>query len=170
MTQPDYVPLAATDRVRPSDRLTVPGPWRQDRPGDLVGLEPPRGPCFGSTGPDLGYGLKLAKRFEDRLQLTEGESRDDAVAGAFACGARRSAFFHRAPVIHDMEWAYTLWGFLGDAPADLVSWRQSRFRGAAHDYWDQRQIVDLVREATLRLTPAEVRAQVGQWRQLVFAD
>ena len=40
-----------------------------------------------------------------------------------------------APVIYDMEWAYTLWGFFGGAPADLVSWRSSLFRGAGEDYW-----------------------------------
>jgi len=145
----------------------MPGAWRQDRPGEVIDLEVPTGARFGRTGPDLGYGLKLAHRFEDQLQLAAGESAHDAIAGGFACGARRSAAFGRAPVIHDMEWAYTLWGYLGDPPAELVTARVERFRGASHDYWIQRGIVDAVAEPTLRLTPAQVRDQLTSWRALL---
>lgn len=161
MTQPDYVPLSAPDRVRPSDVLSQPEPWTADRPADLVELRQPEGARFGATGPDLGYGLKLAKRFEHDLVLAEGESAHDAVAGAFACGAKRAAGFGRAPVIYDMEWAYGLWGFLGGAAEELVAWRVPLFRGASHDYVDQRTIVDAVAGPTFRLTPAQVREQVG---------
>ena len=167
MTQPDYVPLMATDRVRPTERLSIPRPWHQDRPGDEISVTPPRDGHFGSPGPDLGYGLKLAKRFAGRLELAPGESAEDAIAGCFACGARRCATFGRAPVIYDMEWAYTLWGFLGDAPADLVAARVPLFQGASHHYWEQRDIVDAVEERTLRLGPAEVRDQLASWRSLV---
>jgi hypothetical protein len=167
VTQPDYVPAEATDRVRPTDRLSIPGPWRPVRPADELTSIPPRGGRFGNTGPDLGYGLKLAKRFADRLELAAGESVEDAIAGCFACGTRRSAAFGRAPVIYDMEWAYTLWGYLGDAPAELVDGRVPLFRGASHHYWDQRRIVDSVAEPALRLTPAEVRAELGRWRSLL---
>jgi hypothetical protein len=167
VTQPDYVPVRSTDRVRPSDRLTVPGPWRQDRPAEQTTLTPPTNGRFGTTGPDLGYGLKLAKRLAARITVAPGESVDDAVAGCFACGTRRAGSYGRAPVIYDMEWAYILWGYLGDAPADLVAARVPLFRGAAHHYDDQRAIVDAVAETTLRLTPAEVRAGLGSWRSLV---
>ena len=167
MTQPDHVPVVPADRVRPAERLSVPGCWRPDRPGDLTYLVAPRGPRLGSAGPDLGYGLKLARRLEGRLQVEAGEAVDDAVAGCFACGARRAAALGRAPVIHDMEWAYTLWGYLGSAPADLVAARVLLLRGASHDYWHQRAVVDAVREETLRLTPAEVAARLGSWRELV---
>jgi hypothetical protein len=167
VTQPDYVPARSTDRVRPTERLSLPRPWRQDRPSEQVSLIPPTNGRFGSTGPDLGYGLKLAKRFTDRIEVAEGESREDAVAGCFACGTRRSSTFGRAPVIYDMEWAFTLWGYLGAAPDDLVATRIPLFRGASHHYWDQREIVDAVVESTLRLTPAQVRDQIGAWRTLV---
>jgi hypothetical protein len=167
VTQPDYVPAALTDRVRPSERLSTPGAWRQDRPAELTDLEAPTGARFGRTGPDLGYGLKLANRFEHQLELAEGETAHDAVAGCFACGARRAASFGRAPVIHDMEWAFTLWGYLGGAPADLIDARVPFFRGASHHYWDQREIVDAVADATLRLSPVEVRQQLGSWRSLL---
>jgi hypothetical protein len=167
VTQPDYVPLQATDRVRPTERLSIPGPWRQDRPGEDNSMIQPRDGRYGSPASDLGYGLKLAKRFAGRLQLAPGESAEDAIVGCFACGTRRCATFGRAPVIYDMEWAYTLWGYLRDAPADLVAVRVPLFRGASHHYWDQRAIVDTVAESTLRLGPAEVRAQLASWRSLV---
>ncbi len=164
MTQPAQVPQAETDRVRPSALLPAPRPWVLDRPGEQLDMEPPTGPRFGSTGPDLGYGLKLAHRLEPQLVLTEGEHVEDAVAGGFACGSRRAAHFGRAPVIYDMEWAFGLWGYLGGAPDDLVAWRKPRFRGAAEHYWDQRQIVDAVKVDALRLTPAQARENLGSWK------
>lgn len=167
MTQPDYVPIVSTDRIRPSDRLPAPQRWVPDRPADLSHLEPPTGKRFGATGPDLGYGLKLAERFVDRLVLEDGESAHDAVAGCFACGAKRASVFHRAPVVYDMEWAYTLWGFLGDAPAGLVTARRRLFQGASHHYWDQRDIVDAISAPAFRLTPAQVRERLAGWQQLI---
>ena len=56
--------------------------------------------------------------------------------------------------VYDMEWAYTLWGYLGGARHELVAWRDGLFRGAAEDYWVQRRIADAVRPETLPLTPA----------------
>ena len=165
MTAPDYVPLAGPDRIRPIDRLPVPRSWRSTRPGEVLDPVPPSGSKFGSTGPDLGYGLKLARRFE--AKLTEGEHAADAVAGCFATGAKRAASFGRAPVIFDMELAYILWGFLGDAPDDLIAFRKPLFMGASHEYWEQRQIVDRVKASTLRLTPAQVRATLSDWKSLI---
>lgn len=169
MTQPDHVPVQASDRVRPSALLPPPVAWYQERPAEQLTLAQPTGPRFGSTGPDLGYGLKLARRFEPRLELAEGERAEDAVAGCFACGTRRSAHFGRAPVIYDMEWSYTLWGFLGGAPDDLVAWRKKMFQGAAEHYWNQREIVDAVRLETLALNPAQVREGLGSWKELLIA-
>jgi hypothetical protein len=168
VTQPPHVPLQDTDRVRPSAILPPPRPWYLGRPAEVDEQRPPSGPRFGSAGPDLGYGLKLARRLADRIELTPGEHQADAVAGCFACGARRAASFGRAPVIHDMEWAYGLWGYLGGAPADLVEWRVPRFRGVAEDYWAQRQIVDAVRPETLRLTPGQVRERLESWKELLI--
>jgi hypothetical protein len=167
MTQPSYVPINAVDRVRPVERLPVARPWRADRPADLANAFVPTGPRFGRTGPDLGYGLKLAKRFEDRLQLASGESVEDTVAGCFAVGSRRAANFGRAPVIYDMEFAFTVWGFLGGAPDDLIAFRGPLFRGCGHDYWAQRDIADRVEEDALRLTPAQVRDRLSDWRSLI---
>ncbi|HET9689573.1 MAG TPA: hypothetical protein VFP61_00335 [Acidimicrobiales bacterium] len=167
MTQPDYVPLEAPDRVRPSDRLSTPGVWVPERPGDLPDLRPPVGRRFGSSGPDQGYGLKLAKQFDGRLTLA-GDDHHDVVAGSFACATKRSALFGRAPVIFDFEWAYTLWGFLGEPAADLVTWRRDLFQGAGHDYTTQRAIADHVADGAFRLGPAEVAvaAAAAGWPEL----
>jgi hypothetical protein len=168
VTQPPHVPLQESDRVRPSSLLPPPAAWYTDRPGELRQPIQPTGPRLGSPGTDLGYGLMLARRMEDRLEVPEGEHLEDAVAGCFACGARRAASLGRAPVIHDMEWAYGLWGYLGGAPDDLVRWRSDLFRGAAEHYWDQRRIVDTVKPETLRLTPAQVRDRLSSWKELLI--
>ncbi len=168
MTQPDHVPQQATDRVRPSTILPAPDQWFLDRPAEQLTLEPPTGRRFGSTGPDLGYGLKLARRLEGSLVLTPTEHADDVVAGCFACGCRRAAQLGRAPVIYDMQWAYGLWGYLDKAPKDLVNWRKPLFRGAAEHYWDQRAIVDAVRSETLKLSPAEVRDRLKGWKEMLI--
>jgi hypothetical protein len=167
VTAPDYVPLAGADRIRPIDRLPPPRSWRSTRPGEVLDPVPPKGSKFGSTGPDLGYGLKLARRLQPQLQLAAGEHAADAIAGCFAVGGKRAASFGRAPVIFDMELAYTLWGFLGGAPDDLIAFRKPLFMGAAHEYWEQRQIVDRVKEATLRMTPAQVREKLSDWKSLI---
>jgi hypothetical protein len=167
MTQPDYVPIVTSDRVRPVDRLPAPAPWRTTRPAEL-GEQVPVGRHFGAAGPDLGYGLKLAKRFVDRLVLADGEHIDDAISGCFACGSKRAATFGRAPVIYDMEWAYTLWGFFPGAPEGLIAYRAPLFKGASHHYWDRRQIVERVRPQSFALTPQAVRERLPAWANLLY--
>ncbi|HSH61133.1 MAG TPA: hypothetical protein VK988_16140, partial [Acidimicrobiales bacterium] len=118
-------------------------------------------------GPDQGYGMLLAEQFEERLELAEGERAEDAIAGCLGVGLRRASVYGRAPVKPDMELAFTVWGFLGDAPEELVRMRKSLFQGTAKAYLDQRAIVDRVAESTLRSTPAEVREQLrSDWHKL----
>ena len=167
MAQPDYVPLQDVDKVRPAERLPVPGRWRQDRPAEILGTRQPTGRRMGSPGPDQGYALKLAHRMAPRLELAPGESAEDAVVGCLGVGLKRASLFGRAPVVYDMELAYTLWGFLGGAPDDLVVFRKRLFEGAADHYWAQRAIVDAVPDDTLRLTPAHVRERLSDWRSLI---
>ena len=167
MAQPDFVPVTPRDKVRATDPLPAPDRWTATRPGELEGLRPPGGRATGNTGPDQGYGLKLAKRFADRLELQQGEHAEDAIAGCLGVGLRRAASFGRAPVIYDFELAFTLFGFLGGAPADLVEFRRPYFAEVAHDYWDQRDVADLVQEETLAMTPADVRARLADWRSML---
>jgi hypothetical protein len=170
MTQPEYVPLKSSERVRATERLPVPDAWLADRPAELTGPAQLKGKSFGSAGPDAGFGLRLAERFRDRLELQAGETADDAIAGCFAVGAKRAAMFGRAPVIFDFQLAFTLWGFLGGAPPEILALRQRHFPGCAHHYWEQREIVDRVQEDALRKSPDEVRGMLPVWRSLIVSD
>jgi hypothetical protein len=167
VTQPSFVPIVEADQVRPAYRLQVPNIWTQSRPSELRGSSQPEGSQLGNPGPDQGFALKLARRFEDRLQLVDGESSEDAIAGCTAVAMRRCARFGRAPAVYDLSFGFTLWGFLGGAPADLVEARGPLFRSASHHYKAQRTIADCVVEESLRLTPEAVAARLGHWRELV---
>ncbi len=167
MTQPSFVPVVEADQVRRAYQLHVPSIWTASRPSELRGTRAPAGAFLGTPGPDQGFALKLARRFEDRLVLAPGEHSEDAVAGSTAVAMRRSASYGRAPVIHDLTLAFTLWGFLEGAPADLVDARGPMFRSASHHYQAQRMIADCVPESTLRMTPEQVAERLGEWRTLL---
>lgn len=169
MTQPDYVPIAPADRIRPVGRLPAPEPWRSDRAGDLSGRRQPSGAQLGTQGPDQGYALGLAERLAGRLELTEGEVAGDAVAGCLGVALRRAALFDRAPVIFDCEAAFVVWGFLGGAPSELVAFRRPLFQAAAHHYWARRELAARVSVEALRLTPAQLRERLVDWRTLLDA-
>jgi hypothetical protein len=158
MTQPTFVPIAEADQVRPARHLHVPGPWTASRPAEVVGPVRRRGRAMGTPGPDSGFALRLARRFEHELKLTEGESEHDVLVGAALVGATRAALFGRAPSIYDVQFALGLWGFLGDAPPAVVASRRAAFSSISHDYVAQRQLVDSVPEEVLRLSPEEARA------------
>ncbi len=174
MAAPEYVPTDTHSRVpRPGPPMP---PSRRStgravpRPG-AIGTRQPVGPSFGRQGPDQGYALVLARAFEDRLVLMEGESKDDVVAACVAVALKRASLFGRAPVIHDIEIAFTLFGFLGAAPADLVECRRSHLAGAAHDHHRCRSVADAVPEATLTMACSQIRASFpGAWRALLGVD
>lgn len=172
MAAPEYVPTDPMARLRSySSSPRRPESWRADRPGDLHEGQP-RGERFGAPGPDLGFALKIARTFDDRLHLAEGEDHHDVVGGCVAIAMRRASLFGRAPVVHDLTVAYTVWGFLDpDAPADLRALRAKAFEGvghAAHHYVELRALVDAVPGDTLRLTPARIAESYGHdWRGLL---
>ncbi len=167
MAQPDYVPLTSTDRVRPSERLPPPRRWFQDRPAEVGKPDQPMGGYFGVPGPDQGYAMLLAEQFEDRLELSEGERVEDVLPGCLGVALRRATLFDRAPVKADLELAFTVWGFLGDAHSELVEMRKPLFQGTAKAYLDQRMIAARVAESALRSTPAQVRDLLrSDWRSL----
>jgi hypothetical protein len=166
LAAPDYVPVSHYDRPRDSLAMPPPTPWTSDRPGDLQRGQP-LGPRLGRPGPDQGYAVKLAHDLEDRLHLIEGEDLEDVVDGAVAIALRRASMYGRAPVIHDLQLAFGLFGFLDeDPPADLAEERRALFAGAGHHYWEQRALVDMIPEETLRMTPADVRSRLAEWRTL----
>ena len=165
MAAPEYVPVSLADMPRQEDAPKPPDSWRADRPGDLKAGQPV-GPKLGSQGPDQGYALGLARRLEGTIYVFEGESKEDAIAGAVAVALKRASRFGRAPVIYDLEFAFRLFGFIGTAPPDLVTFRQKLFEAARHHYWDQRAIVDLMPDETLSLTPAQVNERLADWKSL----
>jgi hypothetical protein len=167
VTQPSFVPVVEADQVRRAYQLHVPSIWTTSRPSELRGTRQPSGALLGTPGPDQGFALKLARRFDDRLVLAAGEHVEDAVSGCTTVAMRRAAAYGRAPAIHDLTLAFTLWGFLEGAPADLVAAREPLFRAASHHYQVQRTIADCVPASTLRLTPEQVSERLADWRSLV---
>jgi hypothetical protein len=159
MTQPTFVPIAEADQVRPARHLHVPGSWTTSRPAELATPGMPRGRSVGTPGPDSGFALRLARRFEHELHLTEGESAHDALLGVALIASKRSALFGRAPSVYDVQFALNLWCLLGDAPSELEEERRVVFSSISHDYAAQRALVDAVDEATLRLSPEEARGR-----------
>jgi hypothetical protein len=144
-----------------------------NRPADLTGFQP-EGPRLGYPGPDQGYALKIANGFVDRLRLQPGEHAADAVQGCLGIALRRASIFSRAPVVHDLTIAFTIWGFLdADPPAELKVLRARLFEGVSntlHHYDEARALVDMVPETTLRMTPAQVAAAFpGRWKELLGA-
>jgi hypothetical protein len=137
------------------------------------GLQPV-GDRMGAMGPDQGFALTIAKKLAPRLQLADGERLDDAIRGCVGIALRRASLFSRAPVVHDLNIAFTAWGFFDEnPPADLLERRAELFEGVGnvnHHYAEGRRIADLVPEATLRMTPDEADAAYpSRWRDLTGA-
>ena len=167
MAAPEYVPHSPIDKPRVYESPPWSGDqWMADRPGDLTGRQP-LGPRLGYPGPDQGFVLKLARQLEPKLVLVEGERADDAIAGCSAVALKRASLFGRAPVVHDLTAAFTIWGFFDTADAELVRLRRPLFEEVSnpHHYMELRRIADLVPQAVLRLSHQEIaKVAVTDWR------
>lgn len=170
MAAPEHVPTKPNQDVRtygsPPRR---PDSWRADRPADFAeDHRQPVGDLLGSPGPDQGYALRLARLLEPELQLAEGEHAKDALAGIVAIGLKRASVLGRAPVMHDLRVAATLFGYLDASPdPDLVALRRELFEELSHfhHYMELRGLVDMVHPTVLRQTPAQVSdAYRADWR------
>ena len=151
----------------------VPASWTPDRPGEIEGFQPV-GARLGAQGPDQGFALTIASRLAQKLELQTGEHIDDAVRGCVGIALRRASLFSRAPVVHDVRLAFTIWGFFdAEPPSELVERRRELFEGVAnvnHHYTEGRIIADLVPESTLRLTPEQAAVEYpAGWRALTGA-
>lgn len=168
MSAPTHVPGRVNEKTVYRSPPRRPESWTADRPGEVIGSPQPSGRALGNQGPDQGYVLKLAAGLRDELVLAPGEHAADALAGACAVALRRASIFGRAPMIGDLRLALTLFGYLGDAPDELVALRRERFDEVHHStihYFAAREIADLVPEATLRMSPAEVAAAcAADWK------
>lgn len=174
MAAPEYVPTEPTDAPRayrsPPRR---PEPWMADRPGEVVG---PRrtgdgDAQLGNPGPDQGYALHLARQFDGRLRLGDGEHPDDVIAGCLAVALKRASLFGRAPVVHDLTVAFGVWGYLDeDVDRELVELRRAFFAEVRnpHHYHRQRDIADAVPAAVLRRPHDGILdAHRADWRSLL---
>ncbi len=172
MAAPKFAPVSSTEDVRTYESPEhVPDSWMPDRPAEIQGRQP-EGERLGYQGPDQGYVLVLARLVRDRVVVQPGESVDDVMRGSINIALRRASMYGRAPVIHDLTLALTIWGWLEQQPAaELVARRGQLFEGVAntnHHYTEGRLIADLVPDATLRMTPASAATALsaGKWREL----
>jgi hypothetical protein len=171
MAAPEYVPVKPMDDVRTYESPPRrPDPWLARRPGDLKTGQP-RGVHFGNPGPDQGYALVLARRLQPRVILQQDESLDDVIHGCVPIALKRASLMGRAPVIHDLIVAFTVWGYLDEEPpVELVETRRPLFSGVAHagHYVERERLVVMVPISTLRLSPEEIRTPyIVNWKSLL---
>lgn len=176
MAAPEHVPTKPVNPVRAYESPPRrPDTWRVDRPADFADTDrQPSGDRLGNQGPDQGYALKLAGILAPELVLADGEHTKDVLAGLVAVGLKRASLIGRAPVMHDLRVAATIYGYL-DASADpeLVELRRDLFEevGHFHHYAELRRIADLVPGEVLRLTPAQVTERYqAAWRDQLQLD
>jgi hypothetical protein len=172
MAAPKFSPVGPTEHARYyTSPDHVPAAWMPDRPGEIEGFQP-EGTTLGAQGPDQGFALRIAAQLRPKLQLQAGENADDVIRGCLGVALRRASMFSRAPVVHDLTIAFTIWGYYDPTPpADLVELRAGLFEGlrlVSHHYSEARIVADQVPEATLRMSPAEVAAAYpADWRALL---
>lgn len=151
----------------------VPERWMPDRPGEVRGPQP-LGERLGTPGPDQGFVLRIASQLREQVIVQDGEVLDDAMRGCVNIALRRASLFSRAPVVHDLVMALTMWGLFDPAPpSELVEVRRSLFEGVshtAHHYEQGRRIADLVPESVLRSTPQQLAERYpAEWLELTGA-
>jgi hypothetical protein len=172
MAAPKYRPEAPGDQARYYESPPhVPRGWMPDRAGEIEGFQP-SAPLLGNQGPDQGFALRIVERLRPKLVVQGGEHVDDAVEGCLGVALRRASIFSRAPVVHDLDIAFTIFGFYdAEPPAPLVDLRRPMFEGlrhTSHHYLEARAVADLPPEETLRATPDDVqRRYPGEWRALL---
>ena len=174
MAAPRFSPVPPTERPRYYESPDhVPESWTPDRPGEIDGFQP-SGPALGAQGPDQGFALRIAARLRPKLRVQTGEHVDDAIQGCLGVALRRASLYSRAPVVHDLDVAFTIWGFYDEAPpSELVELRGTLFEGlrfVGHHYTEARRVADMVPEATLQMAPTRVAGLYpADWRRLVGA-
>lgn len=176
MAIPSYVPVDPREKPRDYESSPRRGNdwWLDKRPGEIVPGGMPQGGLYGNHGPDIGYAYKLVHRLSDKLHLMTGESHEDAEAGGIAVAMRRAALNGRAPILADLDVAFTIWGFYDDQPASgLRVLRAEMFEGAREairGYDLRREISNVVSEHALRMTPAAVTAAHAEDWAGLFID
>ena len=168
-----YVPTRPEDAPRRSVAIPPAAGWRAVRPGDInpeVGTGG-KGVLFGTPGPDSGYALTLAQRFHDRITAVFPETVHDAEVVAAQFAMRRGGLFGRAPIQLDVELGFTLFGWLGEPPADLVEWRRLALAGVGHNYAKRVALIESIPEWVVRHKIDDIRTRLAtDWRHLLGLD
>ena len=171
MAAPEFVPTSPTASKHYSSPPARAGAGSTPRPGETFGGDTVGGGRLGSQGPDQGFVWKLVKVFEDKLELEDGEYKGDVNAGCTGVALKRASLFHRAPVVHDLRIAYTLFGFLDETPdPELVAFRKEAFAEVHYSfhYFERRAIVDMISDDVLTQTPDQVASRYNaDWRDQV---
>jgi hypothetical protein len=166
MAQPSFVPITEADQVRPTAAQPTPT-WLAGRPSEQRQPTITRGKGFGSTGPDGGFAIKLAADYADRLVLAPGEDKHDVEIGAALIASKRAARLGRAPSVYDVQVALGLFGYLAEAPSDLIEYRRGLFQAVGHSWEAQGALVDAVPDEALSLTPDEAAEAPSAWRAIL---
>ena len=172
MAAPKFTPVPVDEHPRTySSPDVAPEVWLPDRPGEIEGFQPV-GPRLGDPGPDQGFTLRIARARQSQLVLAPGENVEDVIRGCIGVANRRASMFSRAPMVHDVDVAFTIWGFYDPSPPpELVALRGSMFEGlrhTTHHYAEARAVADQPPDSTLRMTPAEITAAYPrEWRTLL---
>jgi hypothetical protein len=166
VTQPIFVPITHADQVRPSFAQESTA-HRTGRPSEVRTPHENTSPGTGFHGPDQGFALTLAHRLLPTLTLRSDENHHDVEVAGALIASRRAASLGRAPSIYDLQVAFGIFGFFGNAPADLVDYRQQAFQAISHNYVAQRALADQIPASTLALNPGDVREPSEQWRDLL---
>ena len=171
MAAPEYVPTATTTSRHYSSPPQRAGKGSASRPGETFGTPAVDGGRLGAQGPDQGFVLTLTPLFDTKIILTDGEYRGDVDAGCTGVALKRASLFHRAPVVHDLRIAYTLFGFLDEnANAELIEFRKDAFAEIHYSfhYFERRAIADMVSSDVLTQTPDQVATRYrADWRDQV---
>ena len=111
---------------------------------------------------------------QNRIVLQNGESLDDAIHGCLPIALKRASLMGRAPVIHDLVVAFTIWGFLDDTPPRTwCDTRKRLFAEVAHagHHVERERLLATVPVTTLWMSPDEIDAARGaDWKSLLDLD
>ena len=169
MSQPQNVPTKPVTTLHYASPPRRDRAWTADRPGDVFAEGQPKGDLLGSQGPDQGFAIKLARSLEDQLELTKNEHASDVIAGCVAVALKRASVFGRAPTVHDVRCAFSIFGYLTRAEPELIEIRHKLFEEVAHPnhYNERRAIVDAVPTEYLGQPHKQILEDATDWRSVL---
>ena len=165
MSTPPHVRVEPADAPRVGDLPRFPGQRRPvKRYAEMATI--PWKPRYGTPTPDAGYALRLAERFEPRLELTATERTDDALWAGSILAMQRAGRAGRGPIPADVEVGLTALGYLGGAPQEMAAWRARELAGIRSEYHLQRRLAERVGYELLELTAPEIREHLHDWQSV----